>query len=569
MQDSSWSHAEEPKLFHPDSDGSDLPASFLWMEPPDHTRLRRLVSKAFTARRVEGLREQVDKVAGQLIDNVTDAGEVDWVEQVAYPLPLTMITDMLGVPAEAHDMVRSMSQGISRGLDPDLLLSPQELDNRRTSSKAFKDYFGELVLERRKNPKDDLISDLARVEAEGERLTTDEMLSTLVVLVVAGHETTVSLLGNGLLSLMRSPGQYAALCADPDLARPAVSELRRYDGPAHFTTREATRTVEVGGRTFTAGEGTILLLASGNRDALAYEDPDRLDLARYAHSDAVPRHLGFGVGCHYCIGAPLVRVEMEGAADAGGPGTAPGTAGRPATLPPNLVVRGLQALPVKLSKYPKWPLGLAVADASTSGHCCCQASPALPARPWVESYRARAAAPASRPRPGGPGLRAGKPLLLRRLHLRSAVIEFFDQFTERHGALLAEQQSLAAGAYYLLVAEDGSVLGRFNLYRAANGAAELGYRVAQHAALPRLGDRGRTGTVSAGGATGNHRLRTIRAATSRENIASQRVLAKAGFVPVSLADPADIGGKPGTWYQRDLAADGAPQRPPVTSDQAG
>jgi len=350
MEDPAWSHAEEAKLLHPDSDGSDLPASFLWMEPPDHTRLRRLVSKAFTARRVDSLRQQVEGVASKLIDNVINAGEVDWVEQVAYPLPLTMITDMLGVPPEAHGLVRSMSYGIARGLDPDLMLSPEELANRATSAKAFKDYFGDLVVERRKNPKDDLISDLAQVEAEGERLTTDEMLSTLVVLVVAGHETTVNLIGNGLLSLIRWPDQYAALCANPDLARPAIDELMRYDGPSHFTTREATRQVEVLGRTFEAGQGTIILLASGNRDARAYTDPDRLDLARYARSESVPRHLGFGVGRHYCIGAPLVRVEMEAVLR-----TLADRAPRlelladPPPYRPNLVVRGLHALPVKLS----------------------------------------------------------------------------------------------------------------------------------------------------------------------------------------------------------------------------
>jgi cytochrome P450 len=351
MEDgSSWSHAEEPKLLHPESDGSDLPASFLWMEPPDHTRLRRLVSKAFTARRVDTLRQQVESVAGKLVDSVIDAGEVDWVEQVAYPLPLTMITDMLGVPVEAHDLVRSMSYGIARGLDPDLMLSPEELQNRRTSAKAFKDYFGGLVVERRKNPKDDLISDLARVEAEGERLTTDEMLSTLVVLVVAGHETTVNLLGNGLLSLMRWPDQYAALCADPDLARPAIDEMMRYDGPSHFTTREATRQVEVGGHTFEAGQGTIILLASGNRDPKAYTEPDRFDIARYSRGESVPRHLGFGVGHHYCIGAPLVRVEMEAVLR-----TLADRAPRlelladPPPYRPNLVVRGMRSLPMKLS----------------------------------------------------------------------------------------------------------------------------------------------------------------------------------------------------------------------------
>jgi cytochrome P450 len=353
MQDPTWSHAEEAKLLHPQSDGSDLPASFLWMEPPDHTRLRRLVSKAFTARRVDGLRERVTEVTRVLLDEVIDAGEVDWVEKVAYPLPLTMITEMLGVPTEAHDLVRSMSYGIARGLDPDTMLSPQELENRRTSATAFKDYFGELVVERKAHPKDDLISDLARVEAEGERLSTDEMLSTLVVLVVAGHETTVNLIGNGLLALARDPDEYAALCADPDLAGPAVDELMRYDGPSHFTTREATRDVEVSGHRFATGDGVIILLASGNRDARAYSEPDRLDLARYAGRGAVPRHLGFGVGHHYCIGSPLVRVEMdvvlrtlaerrprlELLAD-------------PPPYRPNLVVRGLQALPIALHSAP-------------------------------------------------------------------------------------------------------------------------------------------------------------------------------------------------------------------------
>lgn len=349
MQDPSWSHAEEAKLLHPDSDGSDLPASFLWMEPPDHTRLRRLVSKAFTARRVDGLRERVTDVFDKLLDDVVDAGEVDWVEKVAYPLPLTMITEMLGVPAEAHDLVRSMSYGIARGLDPDIMLTAQELQNRATSAKAFKDYFGELVVERKKNPKDDLISDLARVEAEGERLTTDEMLSTLVVLVVAGHETTVNLIANGLLSLMRNPDQYTALCANPDLAGPAVDELMRYDGPSHFTTREATRPVEISGHKFEAGQGVIILLASGNRDVRAYTDPDRLDLARYAGRTAVPRHLGFGVGHHYCIGAPLVKVEMDvvlRSLAARRPSLE--LLADPPPYRPNLVVRGLDALPVRI-----------------------------------------------------------------------------------------------------------------------------------------------------------------------------------------------------------------------------
>nr|MDT0666016.1 cytochrome P450 [Micromonospora sp. DSM 115978] len=185
------------------------------------------------------------------------------------------------------------------------------------------------------------------VEAEGDRLTSEEMLATLVVLLVAGHETTVNLIGNMFLALMRHPDQYAALCADHDLAGPAVDELMRFDGPVHLTTRVGTRDVEVSGHPFAEGEGVVILLASANRDPRVYRDPDRLDLGRYAGRAAVPRHLGFGLGHHYCIGSPLVRVEVEHLMRA--------LARRAPTLTlladpppyrPNLVVRGMQALPV-------------------------------------------------------------------------------------------------------------------------------------------------------------------------------------------------------------------------------
>jgi cytochrome P450 len=311
LQDQAWSHDAEPAFLHPDSDGSDLPASFLWMEPPDHTRLRRLVSKAFTARGLETLRARVEEVAAEVVDYALEHREIDVVEHLAYPLPLTMIAELIGVPREDHGEVREMSAGIARGLDPDTMLTEAELKARVDGSQHFREYFAKLVAQRRADPQDDLITALANVEAEGERLTTGEMIATLTVLLVAGHETTVNLLANGVLSLTRNPGQFNLLRENLDLALPAVDELMRYDGPSHATTRMAKQDMEIAGHHFKEGDGVLILLASANRDWRVFENPDRLDLTRYAQSTSIPRHLGFGVGMHYCIGAPLVRLEME------------------------------------------------------------------------------------------------------------------------------------------------------------------------------------------------------------------------------------------------------------------
>jgi hypothetical protein len=350
LQDPSWSHAKEPEFLHPDSDGSDLPASFLWMEPPDHTRLRRLVSKAFTARGLETLRHRVEEVAASLVDNAIREQEIDVVESLAYPLPLTMIAEMIGVPTEDHASVRAMSAGIARGLDPDALLTPAELESRVTGAAHFRDYFRDLVAARRAEPRDDLVTAMAHVEAEGDRLTTDEMIATLTVLLVAGHETTVNLLANGVLSLTRNPGQFAALCTDPDRALPAVDELMRYDGPSHATTRMATQEVEISGKTFSPGDGVLILLASANRDPRAFPEPDRLDLDRYTRSRATPRHMGFGVGLHYCIGAPLVRMEMESVLrELARRAPTMTLLADPPPYRPNIVVRGIAELPVRFT----------------------------------------------------------------------------------------------------------------------------------------------------------------------------------------------------------------------------
>ncbi|SNQ51485.1 Cytochrome P450 [Frankia canadensis] len=348
LQDSGWSHAQEPEFLHPKSDGTDLPASFLWMEPPDHTRLRRLVSKAFTARGLESLRGRVKEVATEVVDSVIKAGEVDVVEELAYPLPLTMIAEMIGVPREDHDSVRAMSAGIARGLDPDTLLTDEELQSRYDGAAHFRDYFERLVAERRAHPKDDLITALAQVEAEGDRLTTGEMIATLTVLLVAGHETTVNLLANGVLSLTRNPDQFEVLKRDPDLALAAVDELMRYDGPSHATTRMAVRDMEISGHAFKEGDGVLILLAAANRDSRVYENPNRLDLTRYARSKTIPRHLGFGVGLHYCIGAPLVRLEMECMLrELARRAPVMTLLADPPPYRPNIVVRGIAELPVR------------------------------------------------------------------------------------------------------------------------------------------------------------------------------------------------------------------------------
>jgi cytochrome P450 len=217
-----------------------------------------------------------------------------------------------------------------------------------TGARAFRDYFAELVARRRADPRDDLVTALAQVEAEGDRLTTDEMIATLTVLLIAGHETTVNLVANGLLALIRHPDQYRLLQSEPDLAPFAVDELMRFDPPSHVTTRMATRDLEVAGHAFAKGDGVLLLFASANRDARMYAEPDRLDLARFARGSAVPRHVGFGVGLHYCIGAPLVRMEMEALLRElahRAPRLTPLV--DPPPYRPNIVVRGIREFPVR------------------------------------------------------------------------------------------------------------------------------------------------------------------------------------------------------------------------------
>ena len=353
LQNTAWSHANEAAQLHPsvsaEAAAAELPTSFLWMDPPDHTRLRVLVSKAFVPQIVSRLRPRIEQLAEQLVDAALDAGEFDLIDLIAYPLPLTIVCELVGVPAEAHRSVQQWSQALARGFDPDPLMTPDAHAARSDAARGFMGYFRGLIDERRRRPADDLLSALAAVEDRGDVLTETELLATCVTTVVAGHETTVNLVGSGLLALMRNPDQWELLRERPELIPAAVDELLRYEPPVQMTTRSATTGMTLAGRTFAPGEGVVVLINSGNRDERVFADPDRLDVTRYHDRlSPPPRHLAFSLGIHYCLGAPLAKLEMEvllGVLTRRIRFLEPLTDHPP--YKPNLIVRGLAALPAR------------------------------------------------------------------------------------------------------------------------------------------------------------------------------------------------------------------------------
>jgi cytochrome P450 len=281
--------------------------SFLFLDPPDHTRLRRLVAQAFTARRVEQLRPTIERLTADLLDAA--GSEMNVIDELAYPLPLTVIADLLGVPREDTPRLRGWSAVLTRALDPSVPLTGQPaegLERRMTVLTEFREYFQRLVEQRRRDPGDDLVSALTAVEDGGDRLSSEELLSTCVLLLVAGHETTVNLIANGVLALLRHPDQLTMLAADPGLAPGTVEEALRYDPPVQLMMRVAGEDLTVGGTTVPSGSIVLLLLAAASRDPAANEEPDRFDIGR-----TQPRHLAFGFGAHFCLGAPLARLEAQ------------------------------------------------------------------------------------------------------------------------------------------------------------------------------------------------------------------------------------------------------------------
>jgi cytochrome P450 len=281
--------------------------SMLDRDPPDHTRLRGLVSKAFTPRVVETLRPHVQDIVNGLLDRVASRGEMDLIEDFAYPLPVIVICEMLGVPVKDQERFKQWGTDMARGLDTILLPPDSDVAKRSQAARqALAEYFRELIAERRAHPQDDLLSGLVAAEEAGDTLSEDELLSTVILLLIAGHETTVNLIGNGTRALLLDPDQLQRLREHPELIGSAVEELLRFDGPVQRTARIPNADVTIGGRTIKAGELVMTFLAAANRDPAQFADPDRLDIGR-----ADNRHIAFGWGIHFCLGAPLARVEGQ------------------------------------------------------------------------------------------------------------------------------------------------------------------------------------------------------------------------------------------------------------------
>jgi cytochrome P450 len=280
-----------------------IDSNMLNRDGDDHRRLRRLVSKVFTPRIVERLRPRIQEIADTLIDRVSTDGEMELVSAFAFPLPITVIAELLGVPVADRERFREWSAAM---VSP--ALAAAELEQADASLTAFVDYLRVLFGERRHEPGQDLVSALVAVEDGGDTLSEEELSSMVALLIVAGHETTVSLIGNATLALLTNPEQRTALERDPALLPRAIEELIRYDGPVERTlVRWAAVDVELRGEKIRRGDSVIVILGAADRDPERFEEPDRLDLA----AERETRHLGFGRGPHFCLGAPLARLEAE------------------------------------------------------------------------------------------------------------------------------------------------------------------------------------------------------------------------------------------------------------------
>jgi pimeloyl-[acyl-carrier protein] synthase len=316
---------------------------FIFQDPPDHPRLRGLVSSAFTPRVIEQLRPRIQQLVDEMLDQAVERDRLEIIADLAYPLPVVLISELLGVPAGDQSRFRAWSKELAASLDPELTVPPDVLARRLTILGEFGEYFLELIATRRRQPADDLLSALIAVEDQGDSLSEDELLATLILLLVAGHETTVNLIGNGALALLSHPEQLAHLRADPALIRATVEEVLRWDPPVQLDGRIALEDIDVGDVTVAQGDQAMLLLASANRDERHVTDGERFDIGR-----SEIRHLSFAFGPHFCLGAPLARAEAQ---------LALATlmrrfpdlhlTGADLSYRDTLVLRGLEALPVE------------------------------------------------------------------------------------------------------------------------------------------------------------------------------------------------------------------------------
>ena len=319
--------------------GGGFGASMIFSDPPEHTRLRGLVSKAFTPRRISGMRPRLEEIVDQLLAPATARGGLELMDEFAGPLPATVIGDLLGVPPEDHERFRRWSNELFNRMGPprDAASSAPE------AGRALGQYISGIIAARRQEPKDDLISAMIAAQEERQVLTDAELLSTSLLLLIAGFETTTNLIGNGVLALLRHPEQLERLRADRSLLPTAIEEFLRYDGPAQLVVRSTSEPVELGGEPLPAKAPVMLLLGAANRDPRQFPHPDRLDVGRRDNA-----HVSFGWGVHHCLGAPLARLEAEVAFEAL-LDRFPTWSSDPAAIArrPNPMLRGLSRLPLE------------------------------------------------------------------------------------------------------------------------------------------------------------------------------------------------------------------------------
>ncbi len=323
-----------PPMFRP------LERNMLDLDQPDHTRLRQLVHKAFTPRLIEQMQTRVQTLADELLERVSGKGEMDLIKDYALPLPMTIITEILGVPSEDQDKFHKWSK---------VIVSVNQFNSNWRIIPAvwhFNRYLRKFFKIRRADPKDDLITALIQAEEAGDKLSEDELFAMVFLLLVAGHETTVNLIGSGMLALLEHPDQMERLRGDPSLIKPAVEELLRYTSPVFMATeRYAREDVSIQGVTIPRGKMALGVIGSANRDETVFDSPDTLDILRDPN-----KHLGFGLGIHYCLGAPLARLEAQIAINkllGRMPDLRLKTSPDSLQWRPSLILRGLEALPVE------------------------------------------------------------------------------------------------------------------------------------------------------------------------------------------------------------------------------
>ena len=319
---------------------------FLFLDPPDHTRLRKLVSKAFVPKVVKALEPDITAIVDSLLEDVAQRGKFDVIADLAYPLPVAVICRLLGVPLADEPKFSRASALLAQALDPFITVTgeaPDGFDERMQAAVWLRDYLRDLVERRRSDPGDDLMSALIHVEESGDQLTEEETIATCSLLLVAGHETTVNLIANAILAMLRQPLQWTALAADGQRVSAVVEETLRYDPPVQLMGRIAAEDMTIGETAVVKGDTMMLLLAAAHHDPTAIDRPGEFDPDREA-----VRHLGFGKGPHFCLGAPLARLEAAVALTAVTARFPQAQLDGEPRYKPNLTLRGLASLPVKV-----------------------------------------------------------------------------------------------------------------------------------------------------------------------------------------------------------------------------